>query len=112
MRPKSGQGGRGRQVGGSRCEWLLAIKIFGCWGDGCGAEEKFLVLSRPKTGRQSNGYIICREVKVADEMAGGGEREVCVPRFSLLTDLCLLSAPYFLNTRLIHFSLTCETSQH
>lgn len=71
MRPKSGQGGRGRQVGGSRCEWLLAIKIFGCWGDGCGAEEKFLVLSRPKTGRQSNGYIICREVKVADEMAGG-----------------------------------------
>lgn len=72
MRPKSGQGGRGGQVSGSRCEGLLAIKIFGCWGDDCGAEEKFLVLSWPKTGRQSNGYIICREVKVADGMGGGG----------------------------------------
>lgn len=80
--------------------------------DGCGAEEELLVMRQPQTRKQSNGYIICKEIKVADRMAGGGEREVCMPRFSLLTDICPLSAPYFLNTGLIHFSLTCETSQY
>lgn len=70
----------------------------------------------PKTKGQGNGYIICKEVKIGDRReggtAGGGEREVCVPRFSQLTDICPPSAPHFWNTGLIHFSLAGETSRY
>lgn len=82
------------------CEWLLEM---GYLVDGCGAEEKLLVMRQLQTRKQSNGYIIFKEIKVFDRMAGRGEREVCMPRFSLFTDICPLSAPYFLNTGLISF---------
>ena len=75
--------------------------------DGHGVEEKLLVMRR-----QGNGYLICKEVKVADRMVGGGEREVCVPRFSLLPDICPLSAPYFLNTGLTHSLKNGSTDAH
>lgn len=63
--------------------------------------------------RQGNGYIIIhREVNAADRMAGEGWKGSLQARIFMFTDICPLYAPYFSNTGLIHFSLTCERSQY